>query len=131
MHNDLDIDAARQYCRHQAQTVIEPACSVTVLVANALHVQVFATAIRALWSTCFVSSATVQGTSDWRCTWASPPTPPPVNPGQDENNIGNKLLKMMGWKEGQGLGTSGDGRVDPMCVLSSRYCFFVADLVLS
>jgi RNA-binding protein 5/10 len=45
-----------------------------------------------------------------------PPSPPPqpVNPGQDESNVGNKLLKMMGWKEGTGLGSSGDGRVDPM-----------------
>ncbi|KAM5535561.1 hypothetical protein V8D89_010728 [Ganoderma adspersum] len=43
------------------------------------------------------------------------PTPaPPPNPGQDDTNIGNKLLKMMGWKEGQGLGTEGDGRVDPI-----------------
>ena len=42
------------------------------------------------------------------------PPPPPLNPGQDDKNIGNKLLKMMGWKEGQGLGTDGDGRVDPM-----------------
>lgn len=46
-----------------------------------------------------------------------PPPPPPVNPGQDESNVGNKLLKMMGWKEGTGLGTSGDGRVEPMYVL--------------
>ncbi|CDO69037.1 hypothetical protein BN946_scf184834.g44 [Trametes cinnabarina] len=44
----------------------------------------------------------------------SPPPPPPVNPGKDESNVGNKLLKMMGWKEGQGLGTSGEGRVDPI-----------------
>lgn len=44
------------------------------------------------------------------------PPPPPVNPGQDESNVGNKLLKMMGWKEGSGLGTDGDGRVDPMFV---------------
>ncbi|KAH9890700.1 hypothetical protein C8Q73DRAFT_705276 [Cubamyces lactineus] len=44
----------------------------------------------------------------------SPPPPPPVNPGKDDNNVGNKLLKMMGWKEGQGLGTSGEGRVDPI-----------------
>jgi RNA-binding protein 5/10 len=44
--------------------------------------------------------------------------PPPVNLGQDGANVGNKLLKMMGWKEGTGLGTSGDGRVDPMYVLS-------------
>lgn len=46
----------------------------------------------------------------------SPPPPPPPNPGEDESNIGNKLLKMMGWKEGQGLGTEGEGRVDPMFV---------------
>ena len=44
----------------------------------------------------------------------SPPPPPPPNPGQDEKNVGNKLLKMMGWKEGQGLGTGGEGRVEPM-----------------
>lgn len=44
------------------------------------------------------------------------PPPPPVNPGQDQSNVGNKLLKMMGWKEGTGLGTDGDGRVDPMYV---------------
>ncbi|TFK72554.1 hypothetical protein BDN72DRAFT_887183 [Pluteus cervinus] len=42
------------------------------------------------------------------------PPPPPLNPGQDENNVGNKLLKMMGWKEGTGLGTDGDGRIDPI-----------------
>ena len=47
----------------------------------------------------------------------SPPPPPPsVNPGQDATNVGNKLLKMMGWTEGTGLGTSGEGRVDPMFV---------------
>lgn len=45
-----------------------------------------------------------------------PPSPPPpsVAPAQDDANVGNKLLKMMGWKEGSGLGTDGDGRVDPM-----------------
>lgn len=42
------------------------------------------------------------------------PPPPPLNPGQDENNVGNKLLKMMGWTEGTGLGTNGEGRVDPI-----------------
>ncbi|THH32967.1 hypothetical protein EUX98_g1229 [Antrodiella citrinella] len=42
------------------------------------------------------------------------PPPPPVNPGQDGNNVGNKLLKMMGWKEGTGLGTDGEGRVEPI-----------------
>lgn len=45
-----------------------------------------------------------------------PPSPPPVSlaPGKDESNIGNKLLKMMGWTEGSGLGVEGEGRVDPM-----------------
>ena len=42
------------------------------------------------------------------------PPPPPVNPGQDTSNVGNKLLKMMGWTEGSGLGTTGEGRVEPM-----------------
>lgn len=42
------------------------------------------------------------------------PPPPPVIPGQDQNNVGNKLLKMMGWKEGTGLGSTGEGRVDPV-----------------
>ena len=53
------------------------------------------------------------------------PPPPPLNPGQDENNVGNKLLKMMGWKEGTGLGTDGEGRVDPMYVFF--HPFFVSD----
>lgn len=45
-----------------------------------------------------------------------PPTPPPapLNPGQDESNVGNKLLKMMGWTEGTGLGADGEGRTDPI-----------------
>ncbi|KAF8580700.1 hypothetical protein K439DRAFT_289082 [Ramaria rubella] len=43
-----------------------------------------------------------------------PPPPPPIHPGKDEHNIGNKLLKKMGWAEGSGLGTDGDGRVDPI-----------------
>ncbi|KAG6879955.1 hypothetical protein C0992_008889 [Termitomyces sp. T32_za158] len=46
-----------------------------------------------------------------------PPSPPPsIDPGKDTNNVGNKLLKMMGWTEGTGLGSSGEGRVDPMFV---------------
>lgn len=47
----------------------------------------------------------------------TPPPPPPaptLAPAKDENNLGNKLLKKMGWSEGTGLGTDGDGRVDPM-----------------
>ncbi|KAG6869011.1 hypothetical protein C0993_005669 [Termitomyces sp. T159_Od127] len=44
-----------------------------------------------------------------------PPSPPPsIDPGKDTNNVGNKLLKMMGWTEGSGLGTSGEGRVEPI-----------------
>jgi len=42
------------------------------------------------------------------------PPPPPTNPGEDSSNVGNKLLKMMGWTEGTGLGTNGQGRVDPI-----------------
>lgn len=42
------------------------------------------------------------------------PPPAPLNPGEDSNNVGNKLLKMMGWKEGMGLGTDEDGRTEPM-----------------
>lgn len=45
-----------------------------------------------------------------------PPSPPPapVNPGEDQTNVGNKLLRLMGWTEGTGLGTDGEGRVEPM-----------------
>ncbi|GLB35284.1 putative glycine rich nucleic binding domain containing protein [Lyophyllum shimeji] len=60
-----------------------------------------------------IASATKQRKYDAPPPPPSPP-PPPVNPGQDANNVGNKLLKMMGWTEGTGLGTSGDGRVDPI-----------------
>ncbi|KAF9562135.1 hypothetical protein CPC08DRAFT_742238 [Agrocybe pediades] len=44
------------------------------------------------------------------------PTPPvaPPNLGQDDANVGNKLLKMMGWREGTGLGSEGEGRVNPI-----------------
>ncbi|KAF8964646.1 hypothetical protein BDZ97DRAFT_1814865 [Flammula alnicola] len=44
----------------------------------------------------------------------SPPPPPPTNLGKDESNMGNKLLKIMGWKEGSGLGSEGGGRVNPI-----------------
>lgn len=43
-----------------------------------------------------------------------PPAPPPVAPAKDEKNIGNKLLQKMGWSQGMGLGSEGDGRVDPI-----------------
>ena len=46
----------------------------------------------------------------------APPPPPvaPPAPAKDESNIGNKLLQKMGWSLGTGLGTDGEGRVDPM-----------------
>ncbi|KAF8168722.1 hypothetical protein BJ912DRAFT_1001311 [Pholiota molesta] len=44
----------------------------------------------------------------------SPPPPPPTELGKDESNVGNKLLKIMGWKAGTGLGSEGDGRVNPI-----------------
>ena len=55
------------------------------------------------------------------------PPPPPVTPGQDQNNVGNKLLKMMGWKEGTGLGSTGEGRVDPMYVVVSVAVYLNVD----
>jgi len=46
-------------------------------------------------------------------TPAPPPAPVP-DVGKDENNIGNKLLKKMGWSEGSGLGADGEGRAEPI-----------------
>ncbi|RDB23995.1 RNA-binding protein 5-A [Hypsizygus marmoreus] len=45
---------------------------------------------------------------------APSPPPPVVAPAEDASNIGNKMLKMMGWTEGSGLGTAGEGRVEPI-----------------
>ncbi|KAL1689723.1 hypothetical protein GGG16DRAFT_103534 [Schizophyllum commune] len=49
-----------------------------------------------------------------RATPPPPPPPPALHPGQDQSNVGNKLLKRMGWQEGTGLGVEGEGRVDPI-----------------
>jgi RNA-binding protein 5/10 len=53
-----------------------------------------------------------------RCTEklpSPPPAPtPPANPAEDEANVGGKLLKLMGWKTGTGLGAAGEGRVNPI-----------------
>ncbi|CAM0136405.1 hypothetical protein VKS41_006779 [Umbelopsis sp. WA50703] len=42
------------------------------------------------------------------------PQPMQANKRLGEENIGNRLLQRMGWKEGQGLGSSGSGMVDPI-----------------
>lgn len=34
----------------------------------------------------------------------------------DDNNVGNRMLKMMGWKEGEGLGKDGTGLKAPIQV---------------
>lgn len=44
-----------------------------------------------------------------------PPPPPPMPPtdlSSDSNNVGNNLLKKMGWKDGQGLGRENDGKIE-------------------
>ena len=43
-----------------------------------------------------------------------------------EENVGNKMLQMMGWKDGEGLG-SGDSIVDPIKVEQIRYNQDVSD----
>lgn len=35
-----------------------------------------------------------------------------------EDNIGNKMLKKMGWKTGEGLGTNKDGIIEPLPVFN-------------
>lgn len=47
---------------------------------------------------------------------AAAPAPPVLAPGQDERNLGNQLLAKMGWKSGTGLGSSEQGRVEPVLV---------------
>jgi hypothetical protein len=38
----------------------------------------------------------------------------PETPSIGEENIGNKMLQRLGWKEGQGLGAKGTGIVAPI-----------------
>jgi hypothetical protein len=60
----------------------------------------------------------VDGTTSVQTTLGPPqlPSPLPAHPG-DDTNIGNKLLKKMGWKEGTGLGYGGEGITEPVYVL--------------
>ena len=43
---------------------------------------------------------------------SSTPKEPEVK--TDSDSVGNRLLKRMGWTEGSGLGSNGDGIVDPV-----------------
>jgi len=43
-----------------------------------------------------------------------PEEPPEQNSLGEENNVGSKLLKMMGWKEGEGLGRNSSGMTAPI-----------------
>lgn len=45
---------------------------------------------------------------------APPPPPAPISSG-----IGHKLLQMMGWKSGEGLGKEGQGKVEPVAATIS------------
>lgn len=38
----------------------------------------------------------------------------PADVGEDSDNIGNKMLKKMGWEAGSGLGAEGEGRAEPV-----------------
>ena len=38
-----------------------------------------------------------------------------------EENVGRKMLEKMGWKEGEGLGREGAGRLEPVRIYE---CFF-------
>lgn len=47
---------------------------------------------------------------------AAVPTPETPIVSHDPGNIGSRMLQKMGWTAGQGLGATGEGRVDPVAV---------------
>ncbi len=50
------------------------------------------------------------------------PNAAPAHKPISEKNLGFKLLKSMGWKEGTGLGKDGSGIKEPVCIISIRPC---------
>jgi len=47
--------------------------------------------------------------------------PPAPTPARIETGIGHKLLTMMGWKDGQGIGKNREGILDPLAVTLSDF----------
>lgn len=46
----------------------------------------------------------------------------PTKDGLTSDNIGNKMLQAMGWKEGKGLGRNQQGITSPIEVSFSAHC---------